>query len=185
MLCVSNFQPTKNQVSLIDAFTKANLRDASLVLIGSALTRYGTKVTTQASRARGQVLVLQNVERGQIAAAYQAADLFATASLTEAQPLVLLDSMGAGLPFVTLRAGAVDELPGGITVDSIPELSRAIRDLSEQPQRLKALGEAGKAAVRNRFNWERSAAAYDDLFQRLRYQPRPIGRGSGLWPAPQ
>lgn len=45
---------------------------------------------------------------------YSSSDLFISASKTECQPLVILQAMAYGVPFLSSAVGCVDELPGGL-----------------------------------------------------------------------
>ena len=78
---------------------------------------------------------------------------------TEGLGVVLLEAMSYGVPVVaTRRGGIVDIVEDGRTgllVEDEPEaLARAIVALLSDPARRRALGEAGRARVRERFGWD-------------------------------
>lgn len=63
-----------------------------------------------------QVVVVFNygMREDDILSLYSSSDLFISASKTECQPLVILQAMAYGVPFLSSAVGCVDELPGGL-----------------------------------------------------------------------
>jgi glycosyltransferase involved in cell wall biosynthesis len=127
-------------------------------------------------------VVVCDLPRAELVQAYFAADLFVFASYIEYSPLVLFEACAAGLPFLTVPAGNAEEIvawtgggelckaarntAGMIRVDPYV-LAREIERLLANPARLAAFGEAGRAAWRQRFNWEALSQEYLGLFQRV------------------
>lgn len=69
-------------------------------------------------------------------------------SHTECQPLVLLDAMAAGVPFIARRSGCIPSLPGGVAVDSVTEMVHAIDNfLHADEQNWMCLSDAGRCYV--------------------------------------
>jgi glycosyltransferase involved in cell wall biosynthesis len=68
-------------------------------------------------------------------------------SHTECQPLVLLDAMASGTPFVARRTGCISSLPGGVAVKSEAEAADSIDRLLSDVSRWSLLSEAGRAYV--------------------------------------
>ncbi len=62
------------------------------------------------------MIFLEKQARDSIRAAYRAADCVVLSSRRETQPLVLLDSMAAGKPFITTDVGCVRDFSGGLVV---------------------------------------------------------------------
>jgi len=46
-------------------------------------------------------------------------------------------------------------------------LAAAIASLLDNPERAKAMGEAGRRRAESHFSWERYVAAHEDLFQQV------------------
>jgi glycosyltransferase involved in cell wall biosynthesis len=117
----------------------------------------------------------------------------ALTSLSEAQPLVLLEAGAAGVPCVTTNVGSCaeilngrpDEVPpfgrGGIVTDVVAprEIARALRTLLTDPSLRKRCGEALQARVRHVYANERAVKAYRELYERCRTQPRRVPAGAG------
>lgn len=68
-------------------------------------------------------------------------------SHTECQPLVLLDAMASGTPFVARRTGCISSLPGGVAVKSEVEAVDSIDRLLSDASHWSLLSEAGRAYV--------------------------------------
>jgi glycosyltransferase involved in cell wall biosynthesis len=78
---------------------------------------------------------------------YIEARLFLYGSHTECQPLVLLDAMAAGTPFISRASGSIPSMNGGITVQSEIEAAKAIDELYENLEDWNILSEAGHQQV--------------------------------------
>ena len=104
VLCLSNYDPLKNQLMAVKAFIEANVPGSILVVAGKAFTEYTEILRAWCREAEGadRVMFLEKLDRPLIRAAYRAADLFVCPSLWESGPLVLLEAMAAGTPFVSL-----------------------------------------------------------------------------------
>jgi glycosyltransferase involved in cell wall biosynthesis len=170
ILNVGNYHWAKNQKGLIRAFCRAQVKNSTLVLIGTKMNSYAHEMRLLCQKEGGQdarVLFLTGQSRQDIADAYRDSNLFASASITEVQPLCILDAMASSTPFVSLDVGCVAELPGGLAVKDEEELSRRIKFLSGDEEMRKHLGENGRRACLEVYNWEQTANAYDQVFQRM------------------
>jgi glycosyltransferase involved in cell wall biosynthesis len=105
--------------------------------------------------------------RAETVSAVKEADLFILTSSWEASPLVILEAMAAGTPFVSFDTGCVREHAGGRVVASLPEMVAATRELLSNPELRRHLGEQGKARIAERHDWEVIVTAYENLYTRL------------------
>jgi 1,2-diacylglycerol 3-alpha-glucosyltransferase len=101
-----------------------------------------------------------------------AADLFATASVSEVHPLTVIEAMAAGLPVVGRAApGLVDLVESGVSgllsEGDEQSLARALADLARERARRLRLGQAAQDASR-RFDIRNNVAQVVDLYERLR-----------------
>ena len=87
--------------------------------------------------------------------------------------LVALEAAQAGRPVI---ASAVDGLPEVVAHEQtgllVPPadataLAAAIASLLDNPDRAKAMGEAGRRRAERHFSWDRYVAAHEDLFQQV------------------
>ncbi|MGI0070499.1 MAG: glycosyltransferase family 4 protein [Thermoplasmata archaeon] len=117
-----------------------------------------------------RVRVSASVSRGEVLAAYGAADLFVLPSRFESFPRVLLEAMAAQLPIVATRVGGVAEsvLEGRnallVPPDDPPALAAAILELLDDPARRRRFAEESLRRAAE-FDWRRIAPRYRSLFE--------------------
>jgi glycosyltransferase involved in cell wall biosynthesis len=103
-------------------------------------------------------------------------------SFMVALPTKLVECMALGLPVVCSDFPVYREVAGatgaGITVDPTkPEqIADAIESLVRDPARARRMGEAGREAVRTRFNWQAESTKLLDLYHQLVGAPTRHGR---------
>ena len=172
LLCVANYCDRKNQLLAVRAFRQAQLKDATLVLIGSEFNDYSEQVRRldaelQKEFPAGRVVLLEKLTRAQTCAAYQAADLFVLPAKAETQPIVLLEAMASHTPWLSTDTGCVSELPGGIVARSEDDLVKKMRELASSPTLRQELAAEGWAACQQTYDWDQVVAAYDRLVTKV------------------
>jgi glycosyltransferase involved in cell wall biosynthesis len=96
-----------------------------------------------------------------------------TPNYVEAYPTKMFEYMARGVPVVcsdfALWAAIVRDADCGIAVDprSPRAIAEAIQALNEDPQRARRLGENGRRAVAERYNWERELRKLEALYRAL------------------
>ncbi len=130
-----------------------------------------------------KLVLITDLPRAELTQAFMNADLFVFASNIEYSPLVLFEAAAAGIPFLTVDVGNSAEIvewtgAGVMCVSTVDEkgytqvheavLAQAMRTLMQQPDKLAALGAAGRKNWREHFTWEKVANQYEQLFLELR-----------------
>lgn len=105
--------------------------------------------------------------RATVVAAYQQADLFVLPSVWEAAPLVILEAMAAGLPWVAHEVGNVGELRGGLVVQNQTQLTEAIQTLRQDAPLRQQLGAEGRAQIAHSYNLNHTTAQYCSLYEEV------------------
>ncbi|MBC7266801.1 MAG: glycosyltransferase family 4 protein [Anaerosomatales bacterium] len=119
------------------------------------------------SPAGTRSIVLAGVPRDMVLAAYFEADVFAFASKVECAPLVIYESMAAGLPWISFPAGNIPELEGGIVVDDVDAMAEEMSRLIDRPNVRERLGAQGRAAWLERYTWESIVKQYERLYREV------------------
>ena len=176
LLGVANYCDRKNQMLAVRAFRHAQIKDATLVLIGSEFNDYSEQVRRLDAELQpvfpaGHVVLLEKLSRAQICAAYQAADLFVLAAKEETQPIVLLEAMASHTPWLSTDTGCVSELPGGLVAWSENDLVEKMAGLTASPGLRQQLAAEGWAASQQTYDWEQVVAAYDRLITKVCGKP--------------
>lgn len=103
-------------------------------------------------------------------AAYRDADVFVTPSFS-GFPITFMEACASGTPIVTTERGDrfdwLDGRVGYVTAYDADSLARAIGRILSDPATAARFGEAGRALVRERFNWRAIAGEVTGLYARL------------------
>lgn len=167
ILAVGRFIPRKGHVTLVKALPKIieAYPGAVLVLVGRGPAMVEATRQAHALGVREQVRLPGRLPDEDLAALYQACELFAlptgkdAGGQVEGFGLVFAEAHAYGKPVVAGRSGGVVDavLDGetGILVDADdPEaLADAIMSLMANPEKARQLGEKGKERVEKELNW--------------------------------
>lgn len=185
ILCVSNFFPGKAQEHLDHILRKLAERrkDFTAVFICSTVNYQPANVL----RAKhGQMLarnpypnrLLVDISRQDTVQAFREADVFAFPSQIEVAPLVVLESMAVGLPWVALNVGNVPTLDGGFVVNGetkqrgmwqynarmYQEFTDHLDALLSDGELRKKTGEAGRNRILSEYDWSQVRKQYYKVF---------------------
>jgi glycosyltransferase involved in cell wall biosynthesis len=111
--------------------------------------------------------------RGDVPAVLAAADVGVLSSDFEGSPLAVLEYMAAGLPVVATDVGGVPSMVRrGETGLLVPRrdpaaLAAAIRDVLADPDRMRTMGEQGRARHRAEFSNDTMGERVYELYERL------------------
>ena len=166
VLFAGTVEPRKNLPALLAAFARLRDRDAQLVLTGP--DGWNEDVRDAVGRLDGRARSLGFVPRADLDALVAGATVFAYPSLEEGFGLPVLEAMAQGTAVITSRGTATEEVAGdaGLLVDprDVDELAAAMDSLLADPDERVRRGAAGVARAAT-FTWERTAAAYAQLYR--------------------
>lgn len=167
-LCVANYSKRKDQGFAVRAFRRAAIPDSVLVFIGSEFNCYSDEfknadAANNVVDPAGRIIWLEKQSRSDTVDALATCDVFVLSARHEGQPIVLLEAMSAGKPWIARDAGCISEMPGGICVGSEERMAREMRRLAGDPSSRIALGIRGREAVEAEY----SRASYGNSYCRL------------------
>jgi glycosyltransferase involved in cell wall biosynthesis len=119
------------------------------------------------------VSLLGSLDAEALASEYSQAAVVALPSRQEVAPMAIIEAMAAGVPVVASAVGGVPYLvEDGVTGRTVPPadpaaLAEALAELLRQPQTAQRMGEAGRAAARQRFRPEVIAGQYLALYREV------------------
>src|SRR5919202_1271564 len=170
VLCVGNWVARKGLHSLLDAFARLPAEAATLHLVGDdrADSRYAARLRARLRQPElaGRVTVHGPLPRENVAALYDAADVFVLPSVKEPYGTVYGEAMAAGLPVVGWRAGNLPYLMEdgreGLLCDpgDVEGLARGLERLVDDEPLRRQLGEAARRRALARPTWEEVAALF-------------------------
>jgi len=143
---------------------------------------YGRALRARLSPATARrVRYLGTVPQPELIRAYRAADLLVLPSIwQESYGLPVAEAMACGVPVLASASGGVpelieDEVSGKLFPRLDTEaLTRALRDMSADPERLREMGRAARTRAERKLTWIHSAERLERLYLGLLFaQPQP------------
>jgi glycosyltransferase involved in cell wall biosynthesis len=178
VVSLGRLAPEKSVEVLVGAFATAAAQEAPLrlLLVGGGPSLAWLQKRAGEPDLSGRVLVAGGRPRPEALALTKGGDLFAFASQTETQGLVLAEALAAGLPVVAVQGpGVGDSVRDGIdgivvaadpAEDRTQRLGDAIRDLAADDDRRRDMAEAAAAGAERfdvRTRIEEVVALYREL----------------------
>jgi glycosyltransferase involved in cell wall biosynthesis len=164
-LMVANHIPDKGHAAAIRAFREAARPRDRLVIVGHVHERDPRRTCYYrclAASMRDRRIRLETVAtRDQVVELFRTADVFLLGSKVECSPLVIIEAMASGIPFVSTQVGNVrDWEDSGIVTDEAG-LAGALLALRADPERRQALGRRGRERWIQDHTWERVMDEYE------------------------
>jgi glycosyltransferase involved in cell wall biosynthesis len=170
---VANFYPTKGLPFFIQAipYVRDVFPETNFVIVGDGRQRSELeRLTTELGLDSCLFFLGQRDDVSQILPLF---DVFVLPSVKEGLPYALLEAMAAARPVVATAVGGVPEVimdgqTGLLVPPKDPEaLAQAIITFLRNPERARAMGEAGRKRVLEHFTVERMVAETERVYQEL------------------
>ncbi|OHD93927.1 MAG: hypothetical protein A2019_09585 [Sulfurimonas sp. GWF2_37_8] len=150
----------KNQEFLLEAFyiSKTKLK---LILIGSSVLKdylnYLKSLKMKFDKEYGfkEVEFLLDVSREETLKYLQNATLFLHSSKLEVFPMVILEAMAKGIPYICTKVGNVETLHGGVSVDNRAEMALSIDNILKNEEYYNRVVLEGVASMEEEYNWQK------------------------------
>jgi glycosyltransferase involved in cell wall biosynthesis len=173
VLFVGNLEPRKQVDVLLRAMACVcrALPAARLIVVGSGESAGAQDQTARLLRLMAELDLgevarfVGRVDDRQLQDWYAAADVFALPSSSEAQGIVALEAMAAGLPVVATAVGGlvgtIEDGQTGVLVPSgdVAALAHRLALLLQDRPRRQTIGVAARRAVERDFSWTRAVEA--------------------------
>ncbi len=168
---VANLRPVKGHQYLIEAFAKAvkSCNNIKLVLIGKDELNGSLQHLAQTLGIEDKILFLG--QRTDIGELLTISDICVLPSLSEGMSNAILEYMAIGKPVIATQVGGNPELIqdgyNGLLVakENIDQLSQALINLLEDPQKRRSMGEKGLSLIKEKFSMQTMITHYQELFK--------------------
>ena len=190
ILSVGSHTGLKGHSEAIQIFTRSNINNSVLVIIGNDFGTGCLRNCVAASKRiklnplqvlKRKKIIIADLNRQDTLNAYADSTLFLFPSNIEASPLVLFESMASGLPYLASDVGNTKEitswsgggkiLPTQIRNDysyaDIIKSATILEDLINNPAERERLGSSGRKAWADKFTWQKISVQYEQLFEDL------------------
>ena len=184
LLFMSRITPKKGLFMLLNAINMIikDFNDWILVIVGPDELGYKSEVEALVKELSMKDIVkfVNPVFNQMKRDAFSAADLFVLPSYSEGAPIVILDSLAAGVPVITTKASPWEDLLTyrcgwwvDISVNGICEALKHSINLSKE--NLEEMGKRGKELIASKYTWSNLAQMTIDLYSwLLRRTEKPL-----------
>lgn len=164
-LQVANYAEHKNQEYSLRAFYQSNCSEMKMVYIGSQKNAYYQYLIQLNEKLRNEygernVEFLVGIDRQETIEKFKHATAIVLSSRVEKFPMVLVEGMACGVPFITTDCGIVNSLPGGVMVHSIKEMANQMNYFSRNTNNLKEMSEIGRQYAEKNFSLDKNVAYF-------------------------
>lgn len=185
---VGRLAPEKNLEFLVEAVALYLERDsrARFVVVGSGPSRPGIEEAFMARGLAGRLHCTGTLTGDELADAYRRMDVFAFASTSETQGLVLAEAAAGGVPLVALSGPGVSDVVrdrcNGRVLDRADagQFADALAWVAARPQGLRRVLAEALASTAREFSLPRTTARLLALYQRARASGVRSGEGTAL-----
>jgi glycosyltransferase involved in cell wall biosynthesis len=167
--------PRKGIRFLIEAAAQLKPRfpDLKVVLAGDGFERPELVRLAEGLGLGGDVTFLGWVPNTELPPYYRAAAVSVIPSLEEGFGIPAAEAMGCEVAVVASDAGGLPEVvENGVTGLVVPRgdstaLAQAIGSLLADPERRRAMGQAGRVRALQMFDWDRSAEQFEQIYREV------------------
>lgn len=174
---VARLGPEKNHELFLEAAsrTRQEFPNAQFVLVGDGPRKESLRQTAERLGIADGVHFLGL--RSDVADVLALFDVFLLTSHIEANPVSVLEAMAMGLPIVSTRVGSVPEAvrPGtGYLAEpgDAAGITAHVLALLQNPPLARAMGEAGRASVVNRWSVDQMVQQYESMIEEIYQRKR-------------
>lgn len=150
ILCVSNYGIGKNQIDTLKAFYLSKITDTAMIFIGSSINNYYNKLLkandhfSTLFNIQPDIRFLHDIPRETIPFIVRNSEMSVMNSLSEHFPITICEAMASGVPFISTNVGIASYLPGVVIVNTVEDTAFWMRQLHNNPQVAKSLGQSGR-----------------------------------------
>lgn len=192
ILHVGSHTGIKGHKEAIQIFTKAKIKNATLLIIGNEVKGGCINACKRSeklyrwnpfSKTSDKQLIIESLSRQETVAAYCEADLFLFPSNIECSPIVLFECMASKTPFLSTDVGNAKEInmwsngcgvilptkcnENGYCKAEIKGSSALLEDMYSHPDIREMRGRCGYEAWEKNYTWEKIVQRYENLYQQL------------------
>jgi len=156
LIAVGSFDWLKGHDFALRAYARSGAKNKiPLKVFGQRFSPYTEQLRSLAGELgldADLVTFHQDTDKETLLEEYRKSRVLISGSRTECQPLVLLDAMAAGTPFVARACGCIPYLPGGVAVRTDSEAGASLDSLLADPTAWRAMSEEGISAANAKFH---------------------------------
>lgn len=173
ILFVGRLSREKGVIYLLEALVKLKTtgKDFKALIVGTGPLAKELQTYITAHALQGEVTIVGWVDNSDLPRYYSTADIMVGPSLHEAQGLVFLEALAAGLPVITTNQGGMQDFmkdgENGFMVppESSDTLYQKLVTLYDDRALLRAMAKNAASSVKQRYSWNAVTKRYVAVFK--------------------
>ena len=171
ILYIGRIDPEKSIEIVLKAFKKVSeeIPDAEFVLVGDGADKARLEKMSKHLDLEDKVRFLGRVLPPDLYELYRTGAVFATASETETQGIVLIEAAATGLPLVAVDAGAIKEICKNnkngylCSPEDVDGITKSLIKILSDPEKQKAMGEAS-LEIAKKHDLNRTLKRFEEIY---------------------
>ncbi|MBP6089703.1 MAG: glycosyltransferase [Crocinitomicaceae bacterium] len=177
LISTGRLTPSKNILTAIKAFDFIPpTYNVKYTIIGSGIEKYKIDKEIKNLKLEHRINVISEITRKEVLEKLIESDIFLFPSLREGGSWALMEAMAIGLPVVCLKWTGMDIITDNKSAIQLPvsspeqmpkDMAEAVIKLIKTPNLIDEMGSAGRARIREVFNWDAKGVFMEELFAEL------------------
>lgn len=173
-LWIGRFDKVKGLPLLLEAFNKLlkHFKNIQLILVGNGPEISSIRLLVDKYQLNKFIKIIPKTDHRNIIKIYKQANVFILPSLSEGQPITILEAWAAKLPVIATNVGDNAELVengvNGLLIrsNSVEKLYNAMLKIY-QNAKLENMGNSGYKLVKNNYSWSDSVMKLNQLYKQI------------------
>lgn len=176
LLFLSRISPKKGLEMLVEAINSTRIEFDNWQLIIAGIDEFNHKKEIESLivhyHLESKIKIIGSLFGADKEDAFAASELFILPSYSEGAPMVVLDSLAAGVPVITTKASTWNDLVdfncGWWTDISTPAITKALKEaIGKSSEELKIMGDSGRKLIAAKYTWPQLAGKTIMLYEWL------------------
>ncbi len=178
--------PSKNlkvAIMSLNHLSKEEKEKVHFTIIGEGSSKYELIELVEKLKLDKNITFIKKIPRSDVIEKLMSADIFLFPSLREGGSWALMEAMNIGLPVVCMKLSGMEiitdekcafQIKASTFKESEQLMTKALKNLINDPKLCQEMGENGKNRILKEFNWRKKGLFMEELFRKLEIEDKTL-----------